>query len=187
MNKKYLARKMRNFAEKLKTREFISLERDENSDYPSLCGSSAPSLYVSGVKDGSLMSMAKEGTATVRYKIRNRSVNERDDEPTYGADISISELVPVIQPATKKKDFFARLRVKNFADRSRNDGGQFISGVAANPDDMAMAYKKKIGKVAGAGLLGAGAVATAVPGARRAMIGAGSSLLNRAGKLIIRG
>jgi hypothetical protein len=166
MNKKYLARKMRNFAEKLKTREFISLERDENSDYPSLCGSSAPSLYVSGVKDGSLMSMAKEGTATVRYKIRNRSVNERDDEPTYGADISISELVPVIQPATKKKDFFARLRVKNFADRSRNDGGQFISG---------------------AGLLGAGAVAAAVPGARRAMIGAGSSLLNRAGKLIIRG
>lgn len=252
--------------------EFVSLVRERGSDSLYDGEDCGPTMYVSGLADPEVMSMPKEGTAMVRYKVRSRSVNERGDMPTYGADIAISTLEPV-KPAAGKKEMgvlerlreFARgdqlkklmpggFRVsapdgyndlilkrdvagavtkanvtrkaaglpkldkramkpwmaarrhevanllkqsgtiknrnvvtkKDFAGRERNPSGQFISGVSSNPDDMAMAYKKKVGKMAGAAVLGGGAAMAAMPAGRAALGRAGQSMLRGAGRVLIR-
>lgn len=164
--------------------EFVSLVRDRGSD--TLCGDAdwnTPTVYVSGLADPEVMSMPKEGTAMVRYKVRSRSVNERGETPTYGADIAISTLEPVKSP---QKELGVLERLREFAGRERNPSGQFISGVSANPDDMAMAYKKKVGKVAGAALLGGGAAMAASPKVRGAIGRAGAAVIRGAGRALIR-
>lgn len=280
--------------------EFVSLVRERGSDSFYNGEDCGPTMYVSGLADPEVMSMPKEGTAMVRYKVRSRSVNERGDAPTYGADIAISTLEPVKEAAGKKemgvlerlREFAAPARsvtklmktskrnplsirktsegefrvapkgsatagplgyytndikdarntaagiwkkenaqmkargaaalrkkvdrmetgsgnrpdltenampawaakkemgvlgrLREFADRERNPSGQFISGVSSNPDDMAMAYKKKVGKIAGAAVLGGGAAMAAMPAGRK-LIGRGAQgMLRGAGRVLLR-
>lgn len=165
--------------------EFVSLVRERGSDSLYDGEDCGPTMYVSGLADPEVMSMPKEGTAMVRYKVRSRSVNERGDMPTYGADIAISTLEPV-KAAAGKKEMGILARLREFAGRERNPSGQFISGVSSNPDDMAMAYKKKVGKIAGAAVLGGGAAMAAMPAGRAALGRAGQSMLRGAGRALIR-
>ena len=110
---------------------------------------------------------------------------------TIGSKSNLVSMVHSLCARMDAREFSAPVRsdglpTKNFTDRGRNNDGQFMSGVAANPDDMAMAYKKKVGKIAGVGVLGAGAIAAAVPGSRKALVGAGRTVMSKAGQVLLR-
>jgi hypothetical protein len=126
---------------------------------------------------------AKKAAKWLKHQKSNARIKARMADLPLSQNI-INRPPPSDLLSWKKTDF--SLTKKNFADRERNPSGQFISGVSSNPDDMAMAYKKKVGKIAGAAVLGSGAAMAAMPAGRK-LIGRGAQgMLRGAGRVLLR-
>lgn len=66
-----------------------------------------PTVYISG-QDKSI-DLPDEGVATIEYKVRGRSMNERDGKKQHSADIEIRTIEPGKKPAAKKIQGMAKL------------------------------------------------------------------------------
>lgn len=146
--------------------DIISFKAIDLGDSPDECmpygGATAskkyfPTLYVSGRKKP--LDMPDEGEATVKYRVRSRSMNKYgEDEEKHSADIEIHSIDPIKGGGGKKgkakilniQPDLARLSSKldsiiNFSDtRPRDTMGQYANQQegAPNPNDMAKVYSR---------------------------------------------
>lgn len=154
---------------------------------------SGPSLYINGVKDKALMNLPTTGKAVVEYRIKRRSINEdnRDGVPTYGADIDVFSIEDYEEEEEEGETGFSALeRFINFADRDRNEQGQFAPGSSVSPENFriaGVAMKKKKVAAAAAGVAGAaGIAATLSPQVRAAAGRVGKGMVSGAGRMLLR-
>lgn len=135
--------------------EEIDLRKSDDCCFPSY--GYAPTLYISGRKDSKVFDMPKEGQATVKYRVRSKSVNyDRDGGESYSTDIEVQAIDP------KGVKSFGEMIAKytELADgRARDSAGRYADGDAPpSPQDIAAAYapKKKKAVAVGAGVATAG-------------------------------
>lgn len=174
-------------------KQFQSIDTAEESY--SYCGyadgdrkPSFPSLYLSRSKDKGLMGMPGEGEATVRYKVRSRSVDESrgDGVPLYGANIEIRSIEP---NKPKSTALSATLFLKQFGERSRDGAGRYAAGNVPTAEDFGIVEATKKKKVAAAAGIGAGVLGGALGGTakgRAAAAGIGRGVARAAGRLLVR-
>lgn len=69
-----------------------------------------PSLYLSRSTDPGLMKLPGEGTATVKYRVKRREIDEsrEDGQPLYGASIEIQSLDPVAEETGLESTVFLK-------------------------------------------------------------------------------
>lgn len=124
----------------------IPLNTASDSGY---CGDygSSPRLNIYRSKEARIMEIPASGTATMKYKLRRKTVDiDKAGVETYGAEIEVESI------DAKKTELEAI--VDHYFERARDVGGRYSPGQQVSADDMAAAYgggkKKKL-------LIGAGA------------------------------